>query len=50
MKLINYHEINIYVNVIDDQLRHPDDQPMIGIVLCKSRKQVIVHCALWGMS
>lgn len=43
-------QINFYVNVIDDQLRHPDDQPTIGIVLCKSRKQAIVHYALRGMS
>ncbi|NET39323.1 MAG: DUF1016 domain-containing protein [Cyanothece sp. SIO1E1] len=43
-------QINFYVNVIDDQLRHPDDQPTIGIVLCRSRKQSIVHYALRGMS
>lgn len=43
-------QINFYVNVIDDQLRHPDDQPTIGIVLCRSRKQAIVHYALRGMT
>lgn len=43
-------QINFYVNVIDDQLRHPDDQPTIGIVLCRSRKKSIVHYALRGMS
>jgi predicted nuclease of restriction endonuclease-like (RecB) superfamily len=43
-------QINFYVNVIDDQLRHPDDQPTIGIVLCRSRKQAIVQYALRGMT
>ncbi|MFZ9739446.1 MAG: PDDEXK nuclease domain-containing protein [Prochlorotrichaceae cyanobacterium] len=43
-------QINFYVNVIDDQLRHPDDQPTIGIVLCKSTKKAIVRYALRGMS
>ena len=27
-------QINFYVNVIDDQLRHRDDQPTIGMVWC----------------
>lgn len=26
-------QINFYVNVVDDLLRHPDDQPTIGMVL-----------------
>ncbi|MEO1145917.1 MAG: PDDEXK nuclease domain-containing protein [Cyanobacteria bacterium J06638_22] len=43
-------QINFYVSVIDDQLRHPDDQPTIGIVLCRSRKKSVVHYALRGMS
>ncbi len=43
-------QINFYVNVIDDQLRHPEDRPTIGIVLCRSRKQSIVHYALQGMN
>jgi predicted nuclease of restriction endonuclease-like (RecB) superfamily len=43
-------QINFYVSVIDDQLKHPDDQPTIGIVLCRSRKQAIVRYALRGMS
>jgi predicted nuclease of restriction endonuclease-like (RecB) superfamily len=43
-------QINFYVNVVDDQLKHPDDQPTIGLVLCRSRKKSIVHYALRGMS
>src|SRR5690606_14831543 len=30
----------------DDLLRHPDDKPSIGIILCKGRNEVIVEYAL----
>jgi predicted nuclease of restriction endonuclease-like (RecB) superfamily len=43
-------QINFYVNVVDDTLRHPDDRPSIGIVLCKSKKKTVVEYALKGMS
>ena len=43
-------QINFYINVVDDHLRHPDDQPTIGLVLCRSRKRAIVHYALRGMT
>ena len=43
-------QINFYVNVVDNQLRHPDDQPTIGIVLCRSKKKAIVEYALQGMT
>ncbi len=43
-------QINFYVNVIDDQLRRPGDNPTIGIILCRSKKKSIVEYALRGMS
>jgi predicted nuclease of restriction endonuclease-like (RecB) superfamily len=43
-------QINFYVNVVDDLLRHPDDQPTIGMVLCKSKENTIVEYALRGMN
>lgn len=43
-------QINFYVNVVDDLLRHVDDQPTIGIVLCKSKEKTIVEYALRGLS
>ncbi|HEY9763484.1 MAG TPA: PDDEXK nuclease domain-containing protein [Trichocoleus sp.] len=43
-------QINFYVNVVDDLLRHPDDQPTIGIILCRSKRETIVRYALKGMS
>lgn len=39
-------KMNFYLSAVDDQLRHPDDQPSIGIILCKSRNEVIVEYAL----
>lgn len=38
--------MNFYLSAVDDQLRHPDDQPSIGIILCQDRDQVIVEYAL----
>jgi predicted nuclease of restriction endonuclease-like (RecB) superfamily len=43
-------QINFYVNVIDDKLRRPTDNPTIGIVLCRSKKKAVVEYALRGMS
>ena len=43
-------QLNFYVNVVDNQLRHPDDQPTIGIVLCRSKNRSIVEFTLKGMT
>ena len=43
-------QINFYVNVVDDLLRHPDDQPTIGMVLCKSKENTVVEYALRGVN
>jgi hypothetical protein len=34
------------VSAVDDLLRHPDDQPTIGIILCKSKNKVVAEYAL----
>lgn len=39
-------KMNFYLSAVDDQLRHRDDQPTIGIILCKGRNEVIVEYAL----
>ncbi|MGA9367082.1 MAG: PDDEXK nuclease domain-containing protein [Steroidobacteraceae bacterium] len=39
-------KMNFYLSAVDDQLRHPDDEPSIGIILCKGRNEVIVEYAL----
>jgi hypothetical protein len=31
---------------VDEQLRHKDDQPSIGIILCKTKNKVVVEYSL----
>jgi predicted nuclease of restriction endonuclease-like (RecB) superfamily len=39
-------KMNFYLSAIDDLLRHPGDNPSIGIILCRGRNEVIVEYAL----
>ena len=39
-------KMNFYVSAVDDLLRHPDDQPTIGIILCKSKNKAVAEYAL----
>jgi predicted nuclease of restriction endonuclease-like (RecB) superfamily len=39
-------KMNFYLSAVDDLLRHPDDQPSIGIILCKAKNQVVAEYAL----
>jgi predicted nuclease of restriction endonuclease-like (RecB) superfamily len=34
-------KMNFYLSAVDDLLRHPDDKPSIGIILCKAKNQVV---------
>jgi len=43
-------KMNFYLSAVDDELRHRDDQPTIGIILCKGRYEVIVEYALHDSS
>lgn len=43
-------KMNYYLSAVDDHLRHPDDQPSIGIILCKGRNSYEVEYALRGVS
>jgi predicted nuclease of restriction endonuclease-like (RecB) superfamily len=42
-------KMNFYLSALDDLLRHPDDQPSIGLILCKNKNQVIVEYTLRDM-
>jgi predicted nuclease of restriction endonuclease-like (RecB) superfamily len=42
-------KMNFYLSAVDDRLRHRDDKPSIGIILCKSRDRLIVEYALRDM-
>ncbi|HMD98973.1 MAG TPA: PDDEXK nuclease domain-containing protein, partial [Terriglobia bacterium] len=39
-------KMNFYLSAVDDLLRHPDDQPSIGMILCKSKNKVVAEYAL----
>jgi predicted nuclease of restriction endonuclease-like (RecB) superfamily len=39
-------KMNFYLSAVDDQLKHPTDQPSIGLILCKAKDQIIVEYAL----
>ena len=42
-------QINLYLSAVDDRMRHVDDQPTIGLLLCRSKHQVVVEYALRGL-
>ncbi len=33
-------QLNYYLSAVDDKLKHPTDNPTIGILLCKTRNKV----------
>lgn len=35
-----------YLNIVDDTLKHPTDNPTIGLILCKEKDQVLAEYAL----
>jgi predicted nuclease of restriction endonuclease-like (RecB) superfamily len=43
-------KMNFYCNVVDDRLRHRDDQSTIGLILCQDKNKVIAEYALRGVN
>jgi predicted nuclease of restriction endonuclease-like (RecB) superfamily len=39
-------KMNFYLSAIDDLLRHPDDRPSIGMILCKSKNKAVAEYAV----
>lgn len=39
-------KVNFYLSAVDDHMRHEQDQPSIGLILCKQKNHVIVEYAL----
>jgi len=39
-------KLNFYLNAVDAQMRHPSDNPSIGILLCKTPNKVVVEYSL----
>jgi predicted nuclease of restriction endonuclease-like (RecB) superfamily len=39
-------QTNFYLSAVDDMLKHPDDQPTIGLILCKNKDNIVAEYAL----
>jgi predicted nuclease of restriction endonuclease-like (RecB) superfamily len=42
-------KMNFYCNVVDDRLRHPTDQPTVGLILCQDENRLVAEYALKGV-
>ena len=42
-------KLNFYCNVVNDRLKHPTDQPTIGLILCRSQDKVLVEYSFAGI-
>jgi predicted nuclease of restriction endonuclease-like (RecB) superfamily len=43
-------KMNFYLNLLDDHVRLPEENPSIGIILCKTRDRLEVEYALRGVN
>ncbi len=41
-------KLNFYVSAADDILRHADDKPTLGVLLCRTKNKVVAEYALRG--
>lgn len=39
-------KMNFYLSAVDDLLRHPTDEPSIGLILCKTNNRIVAEYAL----
>jgi predicted nuclease of restriction endonuclease-like (RecB) superfamily len=42
-------KMNFYCSVVDERMRHPQDNPTIGLILCQDKKKIIAEYALRGV-
>lgn len=42
-------KMNFYCNVVDDRLRHADDKPTVGLILCQDKNRIVAEYALQGV-
>ncbi|MCC8368520.1 MAG: PDDEXK nuclease domain-containing protein [Rickettsia endosymbiont of Oxypoda opaca] len=43
-------KMNFYLSAVDDLLKHPNDNPSIGLILCKSKNNILAEYTLRDMS
>ena len=39
-------KMNFYLSAADDLLRHPDDKPSVGLIICKTKDRIVAEYAL----
>ncbi|KAF0250512.1 MAG: hypothetical protein FD167_86 [bacterium] len=39
-------QINFYLSAVDETLKHPSDNPSIGILLCRDKNKLVAEYAL----
>ena len=43
-------KMNFYLSAVDELLRHPEDRPSIGLILCRTKNRLVAEYALRDMS
>lgn len=43
-------KLNFYLSAVDAQIKAPDDQPTIGLLLCRSQNRLVAEYALSGIN
>jgi predicted nuclease of restriction endonuclease-like (RecB) superfamily len=43
-------KLNFYLSAVDDLMRHPEDKPTIGIIICKTKDNIVAEYALRDMN
>lgn len=43
-------KLNFYCNAVDDKLKHAQDHPTIGLILCQTKNRVLAEYALRGIA
>lgn len=43
-------QLSFYLTAVDEQIKHPQDGPTIGLLLCKSKNKVVAEYALRNMN
>ncbi|MFT3980625.1 MAG: PDDEXK nuclease domain-containing protein [Ferruginibacter sp.] len=42
-------KLNFYLNIADEMLKHPTDNPSIGLLICKTKSSVVAEYSLKGL-
>jgi predicted nuclease of restriction endonuclease-like (RecB) superfamily len=42
-------KMSFYLSAVDHHLRHPDDQPTVGLILCKTKSRLVAEYTLRGL-